>query len=307
MIVDFHTHLAHPDIVSQSFWDGWAEVAALVANRPIERVKRRMPEFYDLSGDVIIQDMDKAGIDASVLLVNDWGTARYVGEAKLNIEEINRLYGDVAKRYPGRLVAFAGIDPRRPRAAERIESFIKNFDMKGIKLHPSVGYFPNDKICYPIYEKAAELGVPIVFHTGEMLKPFYFKYTQPVHLQEVAMDFPEIPMVFAHAGGCWQNEAVAICSNCTNVYLDVSLWQAKFLHPLEFYRNLRSLLNSVSWQRVLFGSDSPVLRLMVSQEKWVKAFTEIPESVKGEGIEFPKEAIDAIMGGNAAKLLKLGG
>jgi len=305
MIIDMHAHLIHPDTHSQAFWDGWVQTAALLANRPQERVRQRLPEYYDLSGDMIIQEMDRVGIDASVLIVNDWGTARYMGEPRLKIEEINKLYADVAKKHPGRLIPFAGIDPRRPGAPRLIEKFITEYGMKGIKVHAAVGFYPNDKICYPIYEKAAELGVPIIFHAGEILKPFYFKYTQPIHLQEVAMDFPEIPMVFAHAGLSWQNEAAAICSNATNVYLDVSLWQPKFLRPLDFYKELRGLLNRVSWQRVMFGSDFPALKGLVPQDKWVKAFTEIPESVRAAGIEFPKEVMDALLGGNAAKLLKL--
>lgn len=306
MIVDMHAHLIHPDTHSQAFWDGWVETAALMANRPPERVRQRLPEDDDLSGDLIIKEMDRVGIDVSVIIVNDWGTARYMGEPKLNIEEINKLYADVAKKYPKRLIPIAGIDPRRPGAAKLIEKFIKEFGMKGIKVHAAVGFYPNDKICYPIYEKAAELGLPIIFHTGEILKPFYFKYTQPIHLQEVAMDFPEVPMVFAHAGLSWQNEAAAICCNTTNVYLDVSLWQPKLLHPLDFYKELRSLLNRVPSQRLMFGSDFPAIKGLVSQEKWIKAFTEIPESVRAAGIEFPKETIEAILGGNAARLLKLG-
>ena len=74
---------------------------------------------------------------------------------------------------------------------------------------------------------------------------------------------------------------------------------------MEFYKELSSLLNSVSWQRVLFGSDFPMLKLLVNQEKWVKAFSEIPDSIKEEGIEFNKDIIDAILGGNASSLLKL--
>jgi len=65
------------------------------------------------------------------------------------------------------------------------------------------------------------------------------------------------------------------------------------------------LLDSVPWQRVLFGSDYPFLKLLINQERWVKAFTEIPDSVKEQGIEFAYEEIAGIMGGNAAKILGL--
>jgi predicted TIM-barrel fold metal-dependent hydrolase len=305
MIIDVHTHLSDYDSVAQPFWDGWVEVGALMVNRPLERVRRRLPEFWDISGDMIVKDMDAARIDMSVLLVVDWGLARYLDEPKLSIEKINRVFADAMEKYPQRLIAFAGIDPRRSKAAEMVERFLKEWGMKGIKLHSAAGFYPNDKACYPIYEKALEYGVPVLLHTGEVLKPLYFKYCQPIYVQEVAMDFPDLPIILAHTGGCWYSEAVAICNNSTNVYLDLSLWQRRLLHPLEFYGALRTLLDSVSWQRVLFGSDYPYLKLLVNQEKWVKAFTEIPDSVKEQGIEFTDEEIAGIIGGNAAKILGL--
>jgi predicted TIM-barrel fold metal-dependent hydrolase len=305
MIIDAHTHLCDYDGVAQPFWDGWVELSALRFNRPVERVQKRLPEFWDISGDMVVKDMDAAGIDKSVLLVIDWGLARHLGEPKLSVEEVNRVYADAVEKHPQRLIAFAGIDPRRNKAAEMIGRFLKEWGMKGIKFHPAAGFYPNDKACYPIYEKALEYGVPVLLHTGESQKPLYFKYCQPIYVQEVAMDFPDLPIILAHTGGCWYSEAVAICNSTTNVYLDLSWWQRRLPRPLEFYQALRTLLDSVSWQRVLFGSDYPFLKLLVSQERWVKAFTEIPDSVKSQGIEFKDEEIAGIMGGNAARILGL--
>jgi predicted TIM-barrel fold metal-dependent hydrolase len=305
MIIDFHAHLCDRDGVAQPFWDGWAEVSALRVNRPVERVQRRLPEFWDASGDMIVKDMDAAGIRKSVLLAIDWGLARHLGELELSVEEMNKTYADAVKKHPQRLIAFAGIDPRRDNATELSERFIKEWGMKGIKLHTAAGFYPNDRVCYPIYEKALEYGVPVLLHTGEVLKPLYFKYCQPIYVQEVAMDFPDLPIILAHTGGCWYPEAVAICNNSTNVYLDLSVWQPRLLRSLAFYRALRTLLDSVPWQRVLFGSDYPFLKLLISQQRWVKAFTEIPDSVKQQGIQFRDEEIAALMGGNAARLLGL--
>jgi len=254
---------------------------------------------------MIVKDMDAAEIDKSVLLAIDWGLARYLGDLKLSVEEINKTYADAVKNHPQRLIAFAGIDPRRDKAVELIERFLGEWGMRGIKFHTAAGFYPNDRVCYPIYEKALQYGVPVLLHTGEVLKPLYFKYCQPIYVQEVAMDFPDLPIILAHTGGCWYREAVAICNNSTNIYLDLSVWQPRLLRPLEFYRALRSLLDSISWQRVLFGSDYPFLKLLVNQERWVKAFTEIPDSVKERGIQFKDEEIEGIMGGNAARLLGL--
>ncbi len=306
MIIDFHTHLCDRDGIAQPFWDGWTEVSALRVNRSVESVQGRLPELLDVSGDMIVRDMDAAGIDKSVLLAVDWGLARYLSDLKLSIEEINRTYADAVKRHPQRLVAFAGIDPRRDEAVGIVETSLKEWGMKGIKFHTAAGFYPNDRVCYPIYEKALEYGVPVLFHTGEVLKPLYFKYCRPIYLQEVAIDFPDLPIILAHAGGCWYSEAVAICNSTTNVYLDLSVWQPRLLRPLAFYMALRTLLDSVPWQRVLFGSDYPFLKLLINQERWAKAFTEIPDSVKERGIQFRKEEIAAMMGGNAARLLGLG-
>jgi predicted TIM-barrel fold metal-dependent hydrolase len=303
MIIDIHTHLCDCDIVARPFWDSWAEVSALRVNRPVEKVQRRLPEFWDISGDMIVQDMDAAGIDKSVLLAIDWGLAPHLGELKLSIEETNKIYSDAVKKHPKRLIAFAGIDPRRDNATKLVEKFLKKWGMKGIKFHTAAGFYPNDKVCYPIYEKALEYSVPVLFHTGEVLKPLHFKYCQPIHVQEVAVDFPDLPIILAHTGGCWYPEAVAICNNTTNVYLDLSLWQPRLLRPLGFYRALRMLLDSVPWQRVLFGSDYPFLKALINQKRWVDAFTEIPDYIKEQGIEFKDEEIKGIMGGNASKLL----
>ena len=306
MIIDMHTHLGFRDGVAKPFWDGYAEVAALQMDVPLDAVQQQVPDLWDISGDMIVKDMDTAGIGKSVLLALDWGLARYMRDLKLSVEEINKTYADAARKYPQRLIAFAGIDPRRDRAAEMIERFLKEWGMKGIKFHTAAGFYPNDKICYPIYEKALEYGVPVLFHTGgDVVKPLYFKYCQPIYVQEVAVDFPDLPIILAHTGGCWYSEAVAICNSTTNVYLDLSLWQTRLLRPLEFYKALRTLLDSAPWQRVLFGSDYPFLKLLINQERWVKAFTEIPDSVKERGIQFRDEEIAGIMGGNAARLLGL--
>ena len=305
MIIDFHAHLCDYDIVAKPFWDGWAEVSALRINRPLDKVQKRMPAFWDTSGDMIVKDMDAAGIGKTVLLAIDWGLAPHLGEPRLSIDEINTIYADAADKHSGRLITFAGIDPRREKAAEMVGTFLKERGAKGIKLHSAAGFYPNDKVCYPVYEKALEYGVPVLLHTGELMKPFHFKYCRPIYAQDLAMDFPELPIVLAHTGGCWYPEAVAVCNNSTNVYLDLSLWQSRLIRPMEFYRALRALLDSVSWQRVLFGSDYPFLKLLIGQERWVKAFTEIPDFVKEQGIEFKDDEIAGIMGGNAARILRL--
>ena len=90
-----------------------------------KRCKDDYRSLWDISGDMIVKDMDAAGIDKSVLLAIDWGLSRHLGDLKLSIEEINKTYADAVKKHPQRLIAFAGIDPRRNNAAKLVEKFLK--------------------------------------------------------------------------------------------------------------------------------------------------------------------------------------
>jgi predicted TIM-barrel fold metal-dependent hydrolase len=216
MLIDIHTHLGNPDIVAQRYWDGWVEVGALRANRPLEKVRSRLPELWDISGDMIVKDMDAAGIEKSVLLAIDWGLARQLGEPRLSIEEMNKVYADAAEKYPRRLMAFAGIDPRRNKAAELVGGFLKEWDMKGIKIHSAAGFYPNDKVCYPMCEKALEYGVPVLFHTGELLKPMHFKYCRTF------LVCPSFWHILADAGTRKQWQSATPLRMFTLIYLDGS-------------------------------------------------------------------------------------
>jgi predicted TIM-barrel fold metal-dependent hydrolase len=93
---------------------------------------------------------------------------------------------------------------------------------------------------------------------------------------------------------------------CPNVYLDISGWQVTArLRPLEFYTTLHTLIGTVGARRIMWGSDYPALRLLMSEAAWVKAITEPPTVAQEHGISFSDADVAAIMGDNAARLLKL--
>src|SRR5690606_31111031 len=98
----------------------------------------------------IVAEMDEAGVDMSVLLVADFAARR--GDAPFDIQEENHFVVEARKAYPNRMIAFYGIDPRRLGAVESFERAIKEWGVQGLKLHPSVGFFPHDRVCYPFYE-----------------------------------------------------------------------------------------------------------------------------------------------------------
>jgi len=307
MIVDFHAHLFSEDLPNRRYWEGYVKFAAAVANRSEERIWNRIKDAWDLSGELILKDMDEAGIDKSVISVCDFGLCPQIGESKYTVAEQNRLYADVAAKYPDRLIPFFGIDPRRPQAHHMFEQAIKEWGMKGLKLLPPTGFYPNDKEVYPLYAKAEELEVPVLIHTGPETIPLYSKYGQPLFLDEVCNYFPNLKIIAAHGAYCWNEELIDLASNKINLYMDLAAWQTKTRRrkDLEFYKQLRHILNAISARRVLFGSDWPSMRLYMKQKDWVDVFRNIPDYVVEAGIEFKPEEMGLILGWTAAKVLGL--
>ena len=212
---------------------------------------------------------------------------------KITNEEIAELahqHGDVA-------IPFASINPHRGaegvRAAKRL---IADYGVKGFKFHPSVQeFFPNDRMAYPLYEAIAEAKLPALFHTGQTGVGaatrggggIRLKYSQPMLLDDVAVDFPEMPIILAHPSFPWQEEALSVATHKPQVYIDLSGWSPKYFPPI-----LVQYANTLLKDKVLFGSDYPV----ISPERWMEEFEKLP---------IRAEVKQKIFKENAAKLLKL--
>jgi len=213
---------------------------------------------------------------------------RYVG---------NDYVADVVRKYPDQFIGFASVDPWKGAiATQELERAVKELGLRGLKLHPtSQAFFPNDTRFYPLWEKCVELNVPIISHTGQTgvgagrpggggLK---LKYAHPLHLDDVAADFPDLTIIMAHPAVPWQEEQLAVAMHKANVYIDLSGWSPKYFRPV-----LVQYANSLLQDKVLFGSDYPLLQ----PDRWLKDF---------EALEIKEEARRKILLENAQKLLKL--
>ena len=130
------------------------------------------------------------------------------------------------------LLPFVSIDPnRRAEGVAAARRLIDEHDVRGFKFHPSLqGFFPDDRMAYPLYEVIAEHRLPAVFHTGQTAVGsgqrggggILMKYSNPIHLDEVAADFPDMPIVMAHPSVPWQDEALSIAVHKPNVFIDLS-------------------------------------------------------------------------------------
>jgi uncharacterized protein len=161
---------------------------------------------------------------------------------------------------------FGSVDPWQGNAAvRRVHRLVEQFGVKGFKFHPSMqGFEPNDRRFYPIYEALVDDQVPALFHTGQTGigagspggHGIKLRYSDPMLLDDVAADFPDLTIVLAHPSVPWVDSQIAIATHKANVYIDLSGWSPKYF-PAQLVKAANGLLRN----KVLFGSDFPVIQV----------------------------------------------
>lgn len=195
------------------------------------------------------------------------------------------------------LIPFASVDPHKGRAGVReARRLVEEHGVRGFKFHPSIQAFsPNDRLAYPLYEAIEELGVPALFHTGQTGigagvpggGGIRLKYSDPMLVDDVAVDFAELRIILAHPSFPWQDEALAVATHKPYVHIDLSGWSPKYFPP-QLVRYANTLLKD----KVLFGSDYPV----ITPDRWLADFGKL---------DIKPEVRPRILKDNAARLLGL--
>jgi uncharacterized protein len=216
------------------------------------------------------------------------------GQPRIANEEVC----EAARANPDVLIPFASVDPHRgPKAVAEARRLIRDHGVRGFKFHPNLqGFFPNDRLAYPLYEVINEAGLPALFHTGHSGigsglpggGGIRLKYSNPIHVDDVAVDFPEMQIVLAHPSFPWQDEAISIAMHKPEVFIDLSGWSPKYFPP-QLVRYAQGALRN----QVLFGTDYP----MLTPERWLADFDQL---------EIKPEVRRLILKENAARLLGLG-
>jgi len=194
------------------------------------------------------------------------------------------------------LIPFGSVDPARGAEAVRMAKRQIEAGAKGFKFHPSSQAFtPNDPAVYPVYEVIQEAGLPALFHSGQTGAGagmrggggIRLKYSNPMYLDDVAVDFPDMPIILAHPSFPWQEEALSVATHKPQVYIDLSGWSPKY-----FAQILIQYANTLLKNKVLFGTDFPVL----TPERWMADL---------EKVGIRDEVKPGIFKDNAAKLFGL--
>jgi uncharacterized protein len=209
----------------------------------------------------------------------------------------NDYVASIVQRYPEQFMGFASVDPWKGKlAVQELERSVRELGLRGLKLHPTTqAFFPNDTRFYPLWAKAAELEIPVLFHSGQTGVGsgtpggggYKLKYAHPMLLDDVAADFPSLTIIMAHPAVPWQEEQLAVALHKGNVYIDLSGWSPKYFRPI-----LVKYISSILKNKVLFGSDYPVLQ----PARWLQDF---------ETLGLKEEVKQMILLDNARKVLNL--
>jgi predicted TIM-barrel fold metal-dependent hydrolase len=217
----------------------------------------------------------------------------FTGQTRVPNEEI----AAVARANADVRIPFASIAPHQGRrGVDEARRLISEHGVRGFKFHPNVqGFFPNDRLAYPLYEVIEGAGLPALFHTGHSGVGsglpggggIRLKYSNPMCVDDVAVDFPALKIVLAHPSFPWQDEAISIALHKPQVSIDLSGWSPKYFPP-QLVHHANTLLRD----QVLFGSDYP----FITPDRWLADF---------EKLDIKPEVRPLILKQNAIRLLGL--
>lgn len=234
-IVNAHAHLIEPArFESSGIPRGVAVLKEVEASLPLLEPQR------------LIDQMDEAGIDTTILYAVD---APIIGAS-------NEYVHGLCQKWPDRLIGFASVDPLQKGAAERLERAVRDYGLRGLKLHPPLQKFaPDDRRVWPVYQKALELDIPVVLHVGTT--PFgplcRLAHANPILVDEVAVEFPKLRIMLTHLGTLWHNQAFMVVEKNPNVFIDTAAYITEIPTVLT-----PDIVERIGPEKIIFGTDYPM-------------------------------------------------
>ena len=229
------------------------ELSRMVEEHPDLALPAGVPVLKDLEATLpmllpqtLLAQMDEAGIARSIL---------YAVEAPI-VYASNQYVCGLCARFPDRLIGFASVNPKDEKAPGILEDAVRRMGLKGLKLHPPLqDFYPNDKSVFPVYEKAVELDIPVVFHVGTTPFGPLCKLAQasPLLIDDVATSFPTLRILLTHLGTLWHNEAFMVVEKNPNVFIDTAAYVTEIRDILT-----PDMVKRIGPDRIIFGTDYPM-------------------------------------------------
>ena len=220
------------------------------------KMKAKRETVSGMSLEAMIARMDAAGIERAFLIATKAGRLGHPSCFHIPY----KIVADAVQKHPDRFYGLAGIDPTEGMTGVReLERAVREYGFIGAHLYPHwFELAPDHAKYYPFYAKCCELDVPIQMQVGQSMiyAPDYRcrSVGQPITLDAVACDLPELKLIGIHIGIPWTDEMIAMAWKHPNVYIGSDAhspryWPQSFVH----------YINSYGADKVIFGTDFPVL------------------------------------------------
>ncbi|OYO02962.1 hypothetical protein B0O41_4147 [Propionibacteriaceae bacterium ES.041] len=278
--IDIHTHVEIDSTGHRSVDDELMDASAAY----FKATDTRTPTIEQIA------DYYRQRSMAAVVFTVDATTA--LGRPPNSVTELAERAAD----HPDVLIPFGSVDPWAPDAVERVGLLVEQYGVRGFKFHPGVQAFrPNEERFAPIYAAIAAAGVPALFHTGQTGigaglpggRGIKLHYSDPLLLDDVAADFPDLTLIMAHPAVPWVDVQISIATHKPNAFIDLSGWSPKYFPP-----QLVRAANSLLQDKVLFGTDFP----LISPDRWL---------ADAERLDFKPEVLPKLLKDNALRVLGL--
>lgn len=279
-IIDFRLRPPLKSFLSMMMYSNIERSARMAAGLGMELA----PSTRKNSIELLLKEMDAAGIVKGVV-------PGRISPVLGSVEDSEIV--EIVREYPDRFIGLAGINPLlgRRNAVAAIDAAMKN-GLKGIVLEPGLLSLPmylDDRRLYPIYAHCEDKNIPVLFMAGGNAGPDC-SYSQPVHIDRVAADFPELKIISGHGNWPWVSEILHVCYRRQNVYLSPDMYLYNNMPGAMDYVNAA---NGFLADRFLFASAYPLLPVTEVVRKFL-------------AFKIKDEVLDRIMYKNAAYVLGLG-
>jgi uncharacterized protein len=237
---------------------------------PVRFTPKELQAYFEKRGiaDRLARTVSAEGIiemmNANNIGISAVSAVPYTGLSADDLEAMNEYTHQEVKKSGGRMIGLCVVDPRGGQAAlDHVRHWIEEKDFKGVKLHPAFQQCaPNAPELYPLYTLVQKYRMPVLYHSGPIgIAPAKDKYSSIESFDEVACDFPSLPLILGHGGRPQYAQAANLLRKHRNVALDISANFARLpgfeAAPMEeLLYQVKTLAGSC--QRVLFGSDYPI-------------------------------------------------
>ncbi|MDG5758224.1 amidohydrolase family protein [Natronococcus sp. A-GB1] len=238
----------------------------------------------------MIEQYHEAGVGRAVLL--GWDAETNTGNPPVP----NDYVAEVRDEYSDFFIGFGSVDPLKDDCVEEAIRCVEDLDLSGFKFQQiAQGFDPSAPEHEELWATIEDLDVPVVFHGGNSTlgacspggRGLKIKYGNPMLIDDVAANYPDLQILIAHPAYPWEKEQLAICQQKGNVYMDLSGWMPKYIDD-QVLHYAKTLLS----EKVMFGTDYP----MLEPGRWLEQFAELG---------FDEELQRRILWENAEEFLEL--